>query len=425
MEIVNNVVGWTYISRQELRPFQGNLKKVDDSQNKKPQSTILKRWFDAPIYVWYDHDNYILDGHQRLIALDKLAKAWHMLPSDNIPIVYIKAETEKEAKEKILEYNSAYSDFDLEWLGEFAIGLDIEAIGIPELDKLWLWLQNEEEEDSIPWIPDTKQVIVERGDIFQLWKHRLVCGDATDIRDVELLMDGQLADEVVTDPPYNTGMSGKEVGNENQKDEKARLSHMFNDSYTDEEWFTFLHDTFTNYLQVTKGDCAFYVFIDRRRVQDIKGVMETIMDVKNVIVWDKWVHWLGSDYKYTYELCVVGKKWVPEISNRYGLDYQDIRRVQRDMWRNKDHATAKPIALLEKPIVHASKQDDIVLDLFGGSGSTLITSEKTNRRCYMMELEPKYIQVILKRYHQYTKWEGVITCVNRTIDLDLILKDGS
>jgi DNA modification methylase len=130
--------------------------------------------------------------------------------------------------------------------------------------------------------------------------------------------------------------------------------------------------------------------------------MEKLMDVKNVIVWDKGVHGLGSDYKYTYELCVVGKKGKPEIHNRYGLDYQDIWRVQRAMGRNEEHATAKPVELLEKPIKHASKTDDIVLDLFLGSGSTLIAAQKTGRICYGMELDPKYVDVIVQRYVEYT-----------------------
>ena len=126
------------------------------------------------------------------------------------------------------------------------------------------------------------------------------------------------------------------------------------------------------------------------------------MPVKNVIVWDKKVHGLGSDYKFTYEMIVVGKKGKPEIHNRFGLDYQDIWRLQREMGRNTDHSTAKPIELLEKPIKHASKEDDIVLDLFLGSGSTLIACEKTNRICYGMEIDPKYTDVIIKRYEDYT-----------------------
>jgi len=184
------------------------------------------------------------------------------------------------------------------------------------------------------------------------------------------------------------------------EDVKARLSHMFNDKI--ENWEVFLSDIFNNYILNTKEDCAFYCFIDWRKVGDIRNEMEKHMDVKNVIIWDKKVHGLGSDYKSTYEMCVVGKKGKPEINNRFGLDYQDIWRLQREMGRNKDHATAKPIELLIKPINHASKQDDTILDLFLGSGSTLIACEQTNRICYGMELDEKYCDVIVQRWVNFT-----------------------
>jgi len=219
-----------------------------------------------------------------------------------------------------------------------------------------------------------------------------MCGDSTMIDDVDGLMAGKKADCVVTDPPYNTGMQSKS--------EPTRLAHFFNDKI--ENWEQFLSDCFSNMTLATKGECAFYVFIDWRRVADIKAELEKHMDVKNVIVWDKQVHGLGSDYKFTYELVVVGKKGKPQINNRFGLDYQDIWRVQRQMGRNKDHATAKPIELISKPINHASKMDDIILDLFGGSGSTLIACEQLNRICYMMELDEKYCDVIIKRWETLT-----------------------
>src|SRR3990167_694521 len=184
---------------------------------------------------------------------------------------------------------------------------------------------------------------------------------------------------VLTDPPYNTGMTAKTkegtggtLWKGKKKGGKARLSHMFEDSFTEEEFSTLLFSVFKVYESFTKLDTALYVFIDWRRVGEIRMAMEKFFKISNIIVWDKVVHGLGSDYKYTYELIVVGKKGKPEINNRFGLDYQDIWRLQRDMGRNKDHATAKPVGLLTKPILHASKQDDICLDLFLGSGSTLI-----------------------------------------------------
>ena len=119
---------------------------------------------------------------------------------------------------------------------------------------------------------------------------------------------------------------------------------------------------------------------------EFKEIVETIAEVKNVIVWDKGVHGLGSDYKSTYENIVVGKKGKPKINNRIGLDYQDIWRVQRKIGRDEDHATKKPVELLQKPILHASKEDDIVLDLFGGSGSTMVTCHQLKRAAFLMKI---------------------------------------
>jgi len=247
--------------------------------------------------------------------------------------------------------------------------------------------------------------------------HRLMAGDSTKIEDVEKLMDGKKADEVITDPPYNTGMTGKKNTSFNydrskKKSDSTRLSHMFNDAFTPEQFNSLITSGFKNMYSSTKGDAVFYVFIDWRNVGFIKDKLMEIMPVHNVIVWDKQVHGLGSDYKFTYEMCVVGKKGKPKIENRIGLDYQDIWRVQRTMGRNEDHATAKPIELLAKPINHASKQDDIVLDLFLGSGSTLIACEQTNRICYGMEIDEKYIDVCRRRYWKFvnngdeTGWEA-------------------
>ncbi len=183
---------------------------------------------------------------------------------------------------------------------------------------------------------------------------------------------------------------------------------MFADKYSPEEWETFLHDTFANYYAFTKGEAAYYVFIDWRRVGDLRKHMEETLHISNVIVWDKVVHGLGSDYKYTYELIIVGKKGNPKIQNRYDQEYQDVWHLQRKVGKNEDHATAKPVELCAKPIKHASKQDDIVLDLFGGSGSTLIACEQLKRKCYMMEISPAYIDVICQRWETFTGKKAVL-----------------
>lgn len=309
-------------------------------------------------------DNIVLGDNMRLKALKEIGYK-------EIPDEWVKrAEdlTEEETRRFIIADNVGFGEHDWEML---ANEWDVEELGewgldVPNFDVETL--EAEEDDFEVPEGGIETDIVL--GDLFEIGEHRLLCGDATNSEDVSRLMGGQLADLVVTDPPYNTGMKGN-------NNAKARLSQMFNDSFTPEEWEELKTGSFNNYNLFTKGECAFYVFIDWRRVSEFKSVLETIADVKNVIVWDKGVHGLGSDYKSTYENIVVGEKGKVKINNRFGMDYQDIWRVQRTIGRDKDHATKKPIELLKKPILHASKQDDIVLDLFGGSGSGLCMSSGT------------------------------------------------
>ena len=380
----------------DIKPYNKNGKKHPDSQLKEIARSLKEFGWQQPIVT--DIENEIIVGHGRWASYEKygesmgIDKPW-IIVADKLSPAQVKAY--RLADNKLNE-----SDWEMKLVIEELKELNLENfdITLTGFDKD-LIIELDEKDDQIP---ENAPTVAKLGDIWALGRHRVMCGDSTKLEDVEKLMIGNKADCVVTDPPYNTGMEGK------PNDEKAWLSHMFNDKI--ENWEEFLKDVFANYILNTKGDCVFYVFIDWRKVQDVRKEMEKLMEVKNVIVWDKKVHGLGSDYKSTYELCIVGKKGKPEIQNRFGLDYQDIWRLQREMGRNKDHATAKPIELLEKPIKHASKQDDIVLDLFLGSGSTLIACEKTNRICYGMELDPKYVDVIIKRWEDYTGQKAIKLC---------------
>lgn len=373
----------------EIKPYPKNAKKHPKKQVEQVANSIKEFGMNQAIVV--DKEGVIIVGHGRYEALKHLG--WEIKP-EYIKIVDL---TEEQAKAYRLADNKLNeSDWEMSLVIEELKGLSDELLDLTGFDRD-LIIEANEADDEVPETPEEPKSKI--GDLYELGQHRVLCGDSTSLEAISRLTGGVLADIVVTDPPYNTGMQGKEG------DEKAWLSHMFNDKI--ENWEEFLSDIFTNYSSNTKGDCAFYVFIDWRKVNDIRSEMEKHMDVKNVIVWDKKVHGLGSDYKSTYELCIVGKKGKPEINNRYGLDYQDIWRLQREMGRNKDHATAKPVELLEKPIKHASKADDIVLDLFLGSGSTVIASEKTGRKCYGMELSEKYTDVIVQRYVDYTGNETI------------------
>ena len=369
----------------DIRPYAKNAKKHPKKQVEQVAASIKEFGFNQPIVV--DKNGVIIVGHGRYEA----AKALN-LPT--VPVLEVDLTEEQANAYRLADNKLNESEWDMQLVVEELKTLSVPMLELTGFDKD-LILEPDEQDDVIP---ENAPTVAQLGDIFQLGEHRVMCGDSTDSEQVERLMDGKKADCVVTDPPYNTGMTGK-------VDETTWLSHMFNDKI--ENWGQFLSDVFVNYFAVTKGDCAFYVFIDWRRVNDIRSEMEKHMEVKNVIVWDKKVHGLGSDYKSTYELCIVGKKGKPEINNRFGLDYQDIWRLQREMGRNKDHATAKPVELLEKPITHASKADDIVLDLFLGSGSTLIAAEKTGRICYGMELDPKYVDVIVKRWEDYSNKKAI------------------
>jgi len=207
-------------------------------------------------------------------------------------------------------------------------------------------------------------------------------------------MSGIKGKLVLTDPPYNTGMVKKEGA--------TRLPHMFNDNYNDEEYHKLLKGSLTNYGEFLDKDTVLYIFLDWRRMHELIPIIKEKYSFSNLIVWDKVVHGLGSDYKYTYELIAVCKNGKPQLYTHHNKEYQDIWHIQREMGRNESHATAKPISVLSLPIKHATKEGDIVLDFFGGSGSTLIACEQLNRKCFMMELEPHYCSVIIERWEKLT-----------------------
>lgn len=376
----------------DLISAEYNPRKLSKKQYSDLKDSLTRFGVVDPVLVNINENrkDIIIGGHQRTMV-------WGEMGNDTIPCVELDLTLEKE-RELNVRLNKNTGEFDMELLEEFFTVDELEDWGFEDIN---FGTEIEEATEDDYEVPDQIETDIVLGDLIEIGEHRLLCGDATNSDDVSKLMGGVLADLVVTDPPYNTGMKAN-------KDAKARLSHMFDDSFTPEEWEELKTGSFNNYNLFTKGECAFYVFIDWRRVAEFKETLETIADVKNVIVWDKGVHGLGSDYKSTYENIVVGKKGKPQISNRLGLDYQDIWRVQRQMGRDKDHATKKPIELLQKPILHASKEDDIVLDLFGGSGSTMITSHQLKRRAYLAELTPKYCQVIVDRM--------------RKLDPDIIVK---
>lgn len=283
-------------------------------------------------------------------------------------------------------------------------GIEVADFGFVETEAL----TQEVTEDEPVELPDDYVPTAKVGDIYQLGRHRLMCGDSTDSASVARLMDGAKADMVFTDPPYNTGMSSKNNAG------STRLNHMFDDDYTDQEWSEFM-DGFTKTLDsYSKDNSAIYICFAWKRNHELMPYLASKFKVSNIIVWDKVVHGLGSDYQYTYEIINVCKKGKPEIDSHQGTDreYQDVWRIQRKLGKNDDHATAKPLELCARAIRHASKDGQIVLDIFGGSGSTLIAAEQTNRICYMNELDPKYVDTIINRWETLTGKKAELVASN-------------
>ena len=286
---------------------------------------------------------------------------------------------ESELAKQLLELIDA--DWNIEELG-----FEVPALSDIDGDK------DEDEVPEPPVEPKTKL-----GDIYQLGRHRLMCGDSTDLGNLSKVTGGAKADMAFTDPPYNTGMSAKTNAG------STRLNHFFDDNYTDSEWAAFLPKVITALDAFTADDSATYISFAWKRNHELVPEITKKFKLSNIIIWDKVVHGLGSDYQYTYEVINVCKKGKPVIDSHQGeQEYQDVWHIQRKVGKNNDHATAKPVELCERVIRHATRPNGTVLDIFGGSGTTLIAAENTNRTCYMMELDPKYCDVIVTRWENLT-----------------------
>lgn len=380
---------------KDLKPHPKNRNKHPDEQIDRLAKLYEYHGVRHPIIV-SKLSGYIVVGHGRKAAALKAGLK-------EFPVVY-QDFADETAEYAFIQSDNAiasWSELDLSAINSDIIDLgpdfDLDMLGIRDfvlepIEKL----DPQCDEDEVPDVlPEPKVVL---GDLFILGKHRLLCGDSTAITDVERLMDGKKADMVFTDPPYNTGMSSKPNRG------STRLSHMFDDDFSDDEWQNLLASLSSNYWIITKDSAVAYISLDWRRSHELVPVVKSAgFKFSNLIVWDKMVHGLGSDYKYTHEFIHVFKKGKPDINSHQGdQEYQDVWHIQRKIGKDEDHATKKPIELIERSLRHASQIGNIVADLFGGSGSTLIACEKTDRQCFMMELDPHYCGVILDRWQKFT-----------------------
>lgn len=376
-----------YFSPHELIPYENNAKEHDKKQISNVAMSIKKYGFQQPIVV--DKDMVIIVGHCRYLAALKLGL-------EEVPVVIADNLTPEEVAEFRLVDNKSNES---EWIVDM---LQIEVPSLPGLEDFdfdWglpkIFDQEEVVEDDFDEEPP-EEPFSQRGDIFILGDHRLMCGDSTDENDVKALMDGGKADMVFTDPPWNVNYGG--MDEDNPQGYKPRT--IMNDSMSTEAFKEFMNSAFARMNEASKDGCMTYVVMS---AQEWGNLMLTLVENgyhwSSTIIWNK-DHLVLSrkDYHTKYEPIWYGwKDGAPRLCPLEDRKQSDVWDFERPT-RSDEHPTMKPVALVARAIQNSSHPNDVVLDLFGGSGTTLIASEQTGRSCRMMELDPKYCDVIVTRY---------------------------
>jgi site-specific DNA-methyltransferase (adenine-specific) len=280
------------------------------------------------------------------------------------------------------------------------VSLAMLGFSVDELDALLNPTQLTDgltDEDAVPEVPIEPKTKL--GDIYQLGNHRLMCGDSTSIDAVEKLMDGQLADQLVTDPPYNIAYEGGSKKREQIK----------NDEMADEEFRQFLKDVYIAADAVMKAGAVFYIWHADTEGYNFRGAARDMgWRVRQTLIWNKDNSAFGrSDYHWKHEPCLYG--WKEGSAHLWATDRKQTTVISCKRPSKSDlHPTMKPVELMEYQILNNTKGSDIVLDLFGGSGSTMIAAEKVGRHSRLMELDPKYCDVIIKRWEDFTGKKAVL-----------------
>lgn len=404
-----------------MNPYPKNAKKHPDAQLKQIALSLKEYGWRQPIVT--DKNDEIIVGHGRWMAYQKypegIKEPWIVKADDLTP--------EQVRGYRLMDNKTNESDWDMalaiEELKELdSLGFDIELTGF---DKDLL-IEPDDKDDIIPTDAPGRAKL---GDIWLLGEHRVMCGDSSDKASVERLMEGKKADMVFTDPPYNIGYSGS-------PDKEWNIIE--NDEMTDEGFNTLLTEAFARYRDSIKTGGGMYVF-HSPKTQDMfaNAIKSNGFEIKSQLIWNKpsQVPGMGayrSKHEPFYYACVAGEKadfygdrthtsvWDFQKTDRELLNWAKLQKLaetngKTTIWTMKRanineyvHPTQKPVELVQYAICNSSKVEDIVLDLFLGSGSTLIAAEKTGRICYGMEISPAYVDVILKRWEDYTHKEAIL-----------------
>ena len=370
----------------KLVPYVNNARTHSPEQINKLRSSLREFGFINPVII--DRDFGVIAGHGRILAAKEEGIA-------EVPCVFADHLTQAQKKAYILADNRMAMDagwdeellrVEIEALQAEAFDLSLTGFDEKELSDLFKDDADVQEDDFDVDAELEKPTFSKSGDVWTLGRHRLVCGDSTKADTFTVLMNGRKANLVVTDPPYNVNYEGT-------------AGKIKNDNLADEKFYQFLFDAFSNIEKVMADDASIYVFhADTEGLNFRKAFSDAGFYLSGCCIWKKPSLVLGrSPYQWQHEPCLYG--WKKSGKHQWYAD-----RKQTTIWefektkKNTDHPTMKPIPLLAYPIQNSSMSNTLVLDPFGGSGSTLIACEQTDRDCYTIELDEKYCDVIVKRY---------------------------
>ena len=380
---------WRTIPVGELKPAAYNPRKklkAGDKEYEKIKNSIQEFGYVEPIICNYDMT--VIGGHQRLTVLKDLGYT-------EVQCVVVRIEDENKVKALNVALNKITGAWDEQLLADLLVDLktqdfntDFTGFEAPEIEQLFSKVHNKEiKEDDFDVDEELKKpTMSKQGDVWLLGRHRFICGDSTKPETYDVLMDGQLANMVLTDPPYNV-------------DVEETAGKIKNDNMADEDFYKFLFAAFVCMEQNMAQDASIYVFhADTQGLNFRKAFHDAGFYLSGCCIWKKNALVLGrSPYQWRHEPCLFGWK----LGGKHQW-YSD--RKQTTVWEydrpkaSKDHPTMKPVALMAYPIQNSCMSNCIVLDPFLGSGSTLIACEETNRICYGIELDEKFADVIVKRY---------------------------
>lgn len=425
-----------------LRPYDGNAKKHTEEQLEAVKNSIREFGFRNPVIAWHDQD-----GRAEIVAGHARCKAAQELGMESVPVVFCDDLTDAQRRALTLVDNQTTMmtgwdedalAYELDVLsGDFDMadfGFDLDAPG--ELETPTDLVEDE--------VPEEVVCRCKPGEVWKLGSHRVMCGSATDAGDVERLMGGAVADLYLTDPPYNVALGHHDSPSE------ARQLHrrtdgllIANDSWDDDDAFVeFLKQAFANALDVMKPGAAFYIwYAGTQGINFQRACKECGMQVRQGLVWVKNTFSLGrQDYQWKHEPCLYGWKdgaahWFTDArdiatvfedaysANVEKMKKSELRALVKEMLSDgvsttvihedkpaasREHPTMKPIRLMGRLIQNSSRPGQVVLDSFGGSGSTLIACEQLGRKCMTMELDPHYCDVIIERWERLTGETAVL-----------------